>query len=52
MKKFTDWLKMFEKNKNENIQKNYFSSKDSEYIRNSVNAKNYIKKNLLSFNSN
>lgn len=36
MRKFTEWLKLFEKNKNNTIKKTTFTSKDSFYIINTI----------------
>lgn len=48
MKKFTEWLKLFERNKNNKTQKTTFSSKDSEYTKNIID----LKKDLTPLNSN
>lgn len=54
MRKFTEWLKLFERNKNYKIQKTTFSSKDSDYNKNNIFTKNNIdlKKDLTPLNSN
>jgi len=54
MRKFTEWLKLFERNKNNKKQKTTFSSKDSVYNKNNIFAKNIfdLKKDLTPLNSN
>jgi hypothetical protein len=54
MRKFNEWLKLFERNKNNKITRNNFSSKDSDYNKHNIFTKNIIdlKKDLTPFNSN